>query len=345
MGYLSRAGAFVCFSVASILVFWGSLGGRLLAQEFKLQMIGANEAVVSGGRQNVNIGVFSTSAGLVVVDTGESEEDGLEARKLIEAAFPNRDFSYVINTHSHWDHIMGNPSFAEADIVAHLNCREAMEKKRGAPDPPLENGPASEIPVKGYQAESRPDLPPPPPPAGTIWIEAEKYDSTVPDITFTDSMSLFCGDTTFELFFFGEAHTKSDIVILVPERKLLLAGDLFFKDWLPVFSEGLSPDIARWSRVKKILDERPGDFETVIPGHGAMMSREDLEEQFNYRLQLWDKVKQAVSSGMDLGTVSRNMKIEKMFPGLVPWNIKNSRGQAVHDENIRVIFAELSGSR
>ena len=337
----SRTGLF--FLMLILLAFAGSPGGILLGQELKLQMIGVNEAVVSGGRQKVNIGVIATSAGLVVVDTGESEEEGNEARKLIEAAFPGRKFIYVINTHSHWDHIMGNPAFPEAKIVAHLNCREAMEKKRGAPAEG--NSPASEIPVDSYVSEGSPGLPPPPPPAGTIWIEESKYDSTVPDITFTDSMSLFCGDTTFRLFYFGEAHTISDIVILVPEKKLLLAGDLFFKDWLPVFSEWLTPDTARWAQVKKILDKRAGEFETVITGHGELMSREELDKQFRYRLELWNKVKQAVASGMDLGTVSRSLKIEKMFPDLAAWNIKNSRGQAVHDENIRVIFAKLSAAR
>jgi len=328
-------------TAAFLSFFLLSACGILKGQDLQLRQLNPRTVLVSGGPQNINITAFRTESGIVVVDTGSSEAEGKEARKLIEEAFQGMDFAYIINTHSHWDHISGNSVFPEARIVAHQRCRDVIEKKGEGPERPQAGGAAPENSIEELTAEKDTDMPPPPPPTGTIWFEGDKYDLTVPDITFEDSLSLYCGDTTFRLLYFGEAHTVSDIVILVPEAGFLLAGDLFFHNWLPVFSEWIQPDIRRWEVARKQIFSGTSELETVIPGHGPLMKAGELEKQLDYRIKLWESVEKAADDGSSLDAVLRRLSIEGMFPDLAAANIKDSRGRAVHDENIRAIFTML----
>jgi len=298
--------------------------------------------MVSGGSQDVNLVAVDSGLGIVVVDTGASGEEGGAARVLIEAAFPGKRFAYVINTHSHWDHISGNSVFPEALVVAHRKCRDSIIRKGEGSGTESLDLPAASTPAEGLPAGENPDLPPPPPPVGTIWFEDGKYSLTIPDITFEDSLTLHCGDRTFRLVYFGETHTVSDIIVLVPEEKMLLVGDLFFNDWLPVFSEGIHPDPARWEQVRRIIDEDGGRIVTVIPGHGPLMDRAQLEKQFDYRLRLWDAVRLAAGEGRNLEEIEVELDLERMAPELVPWNIRDSRGRSVHEGNVRAVYRLLA---
>ena len=344
MGSFKRTIAVIEFLTLFLCMGMALCGQVLMGGDLHLRRLNARAVLVSGGPQNINIAAFQTGKGIVLVDTGASETEGKEARSLVESAFPGHGFTYVINTHSHWDHISGNSVFPEAEIVAHRNCRDLIEKKGEGPGMMPGAETAAESPSEDLANEAEADLPPPPPPAGTIWFEGERYGLTIPDITFEDSMSLYCGDTTFNLYYFGKAHTISDILIVVPEANILLTGDLFFNNWLPVFSPWVDPDIERWAEVREIVLAGNQEYGTVIPGHGPLMKTDDLARQFDYRIKLWEFAERELDSGNSLDMAMKVLSIEKQFPDLVDANIKDSRGRTVHDENIKAIF-EILGKR
>ena len=341
MAVWKSVGAFVKFSAVILGINLAFTASFLQGEDLRLKRLNPGTVLVSGGPQNVNITAFLTEAGIVLVDTGESEAEGKRARKLIEEVFPGAEFAYLINTHSHWDHISGNSAFPGVQIVAHQKCRDSIEKGDGDRGNPAIDRDVPRAETDSLTGEVAGDIPPPPPPAGTIWFEGERYDLTVPDITFTDSMSIHCGNTTFNLHYFGETHTVSDILIVVPEAGILLAGDLFFHNWLPVFSPWIHPDPGRWQAVRDILLAEETRFEAVIPGHGPLMDREELEKQFNYRLAMWDSVERSYQAGNSLETTLKELDIREVFPDMVEANIRDSRGRTVHEENIRAIYGLL----
>ena len=58
-------------------------------------------------------------------------------------------------------------------------------------------------------------------------------DYTPPTIAFADRMTLDMGDVNLQMIYFGKGgHSGSDIIILVPEEKLVVTGDLFLADSL-----------------------------------------------------------------------------------------------------------------
>ena len=94
----------------------------------------------------------------------------------------------------------------------------------------------------------------------------------LPDVTFTDNKILELGGRKIEILYLGPAHSPGDIVVWLPEDKLVIAGDMaFHQRLLPVFED---TDTAGW------VDTWPA-FEalgatTVIPGHGVATSMSEV---------------------------------------------------------------------
>ena len=59
-----------------------------------------------------------------------------------------------------------------------------------------------------------------------------------PFITFQDRLDLFVDDLKLELHYMGPAHTTNDVVVWLPERRLLFTGDLVFNGGTPFVAMG-----------------------------------------------------------------------------------------------------------
>jgi glyoxylase-like metal-dependent hydrolase (beta-lactamase superfamily II) len=227
---------------------------------------------------------IETTEGIVVIDAGISKTITSEIRKRIEREFNRKDFIYLVNTHSHPDHTGGNRVFADVKIIGHLNCEPEMEKG-------LKNPEKVKVRLLKIADEYKKELDTMP--AGTkAWKEAycqecryrNAYNdfandkaAIVPAQTFGDSLRLDLGDATMDLFYFGKAHSGSDILIHVPELKMLFTGDLFFPRGRPSLQETDSDDTKRWEQSFRWLSSRKGKINTIIGGHGQIMTSNDLE--------------------------------------------------------------------
>ena len=101
----------------------------------------------------------------------------------------------------------------------------------------------------------------------------------LPDMTTGDTATLHIGDTSVDVYYFGRAHTDGDIVVHFPDHGLLAAGDTYANDpGTPELVDYAGGGSAReWPRtLTRVLDSL--DFDTVVPGHGTVASREDLAE-------------------------------------------------------------------
>jgi glyoxylase-like metal-dependent hydrolase (beta-lactamase superfamily II) len=104
---------------------------------------------------------------------------------------------------------------------------------------------------------------------------------TLPVKTFKDTFSLDMGDLVFNLIYFGRAHSGSDILIFVPELKLLMTGDLFSEGGRPAFNIEERKENGRRIRVKKWIEHRMDNIENVINGHGCILGKNDLAAFIN----------------------------------------------------------------
>jgi glyoxylase-like metal-dependent hydrolase (beta-lactamase superfamily II) len=120
---------------------------------------------------------------------------------------------------------------------------------------------------------------------GAYWDIKNQIPFRYPDIIFPDSMKLECGNTSFEMIYFGKFHSTSDLLIYVPEMKVLFTGDLFSKYGRPSLGNSSDTDNNGWLLANNWIQKRLNNIETIIDGHGQILTIDDLRI-FNENLLL-----------------------------------------------------------
>jgi len=122
---------------------------------------------------------------------------------VIRAEVSDLPFGDLVLTHYHAVRTLGASAFAARRVIAHANTA-ALIDERGMADWASEQG---RMPRLFAGAETIPGL-------------------TRPTDTFTDTLPLDLGNRSVELRFLGRGHTSGDIVVWLPEERILFAGDL-----------------------------------------------------------------------------------------------------------------------
>lgn len=189
---------------------------------------------------------------------------------------------YVLNTHWHNDHVMGNGvfrhAFPAARFIAHDSTAAGMERTiRKAVEG---EGEAITAVVAQLTQEIKDGkrttgglltggLKP-------FWewqlretLEYQKsfrpYPFVNADITFSDSLTMRWGDLTLKLIYMEQnGHSEGDVVVWIPEKRLVVAGDLVVGP-TPYETNSNSPGL-----LKGLLALQKMDPAIIIPGHGAV---------------------------------------------------------------------------
>jgi glyoxylase-like metal-dependent hydrolase (beta-lactamase superfamily II) len=99
----------------------------------------------------------------------------------------------------------------------------------------------------------------------------------LPNVTLQDRLRIHFGGEPVDLYYFGRSHTDGDIVIHLPERDLVVMGDMFasYEPFAQLIHYAAGGSAREWTRS---LDKALGlDFATVIPGHSPPTDRAMLE--------------------------------------------------------------------
>jgi cyclase len=239
-----------------------------------------------GSPQNsygANASIIIGKDGIIVVDTLISAK---EAKKFIKdiRAISDKPVRYVINTHYHLDHALGNSEFAKlgAVIISHENDKKNLEK----------NGEATLKNAKNY---------------GLTETDMEGTSIAYPALTFSDRMEIDLGDQKVELLFIAPSHTSGSILVCLPDKKLLFAGDTLFTNYHPFMAEG---DLSGWFKTLDYILKM--DVDMIIPGHGPISGKKDVEDMKEY-LVAFDKYAQQLSAkSQDIEYIFSEMK--KVLP-------------------------------
>jgi glyoxylase-like metal-dependent hydrolase (beta-lactamase superfamily II) len=208
---------------------------------------------------DTTIGVVGGSAGLLVVDTRGAYTHGVELREDVRRLLPGQPIRWVVNTHEHFDHVMGNLAFEGARIHAHENAAAAMVAAcdRIRADPSLD--PAA----PWYSAELLEDV------LSTAYRE--------PDETFSSVAAIDVGDRVVELAYPGRGHTSGDIAIRVPDADVVFAGDLIEQSAPPSFGGDCFP--MDWPGTLDLVVGMLGASTVVVPGHGTPVDKAFVQDQ------------------------------------------------------------------
>jgi glyoxylase-like metal-dependent hydrolase (beta-lactamase superfamily II) len=116
-----------------------------------------------------------------------------------------------------------------------------------------------------------------------------------PNITFANEGAVFLGGVEVRLHWFGRGHTNGDTVIYFPDLKTIHAGDLII-DAMPVIDyPGGGSALEFISTIDRLLTL---DFDTLIPGHGKVMTKDDARA-YRARFQTMnDRMRALIRSGV-----------------------------------------------
>jgi glyoxylase-like metal-dependent hydrolase (beta-lactamase superfamily II) len=208
---------------------------------------------------DVNVTLVGGDAGLLVVDTHGS---GRAAQEVVEDVrrLGVGDVTGIVNTHWHFDHSFGNATFRAAygqvPAVAHETAAEELGRW-------------------GEELKQRyADAPDDPHSADVVATEI-----VVPERTFSSALVLDLGDRAVELVHPGRGHTAGDLVVRIPDADVLLAGDLVEESAPPSFNSDCWP--MDWPLSLDIVLGLTTGGSVVVPGHGAPVDRDFVEEQRN----------------------------------------------------------------
>jgi glyoxylase-like metal-dependent hydrolase (beta-lactamase superfamily II) len=241
--------------------------------------------------QGGNVGLFVTDDyALLVDDQFEAIAPGL--LKAVRSVTP-KPIRYLVNTHAHPDHVGANVVLEKQvmAIVAHANVRKRMVLAQAKLEPSKRGG----LPELAFGEE---------------------------DPNVRARLDIHLGGADFHLLHMGPGHTDGDIILGYPAERVMHMGDLFFNGILPyVDGESGGSFDGLVAQVDHVAGWIPDDAR-IIPGHGPVASKKDLQRYRDLLKAVQAHVKAhpgqapaALAAGFD----TQAWPDYKAMPGFVSW--------------------------
>jgi glyoxylase-like metal-dependent hydrolase (beta-lactamase superfamily II) len=139
-------------------------------------------------------------------------------------------------------------------------------------------------------------------------IIRENRLSSVPDITFEESMDVMLGGVTATLLYFGPTHSDNLIQVHVPDEKVLIGVDI--AKGKSLFPDYRDMDVHSMLNVLKTLERLP-DVDIVLPGHGPVKDQENFAHQRRYIQALRDTVLDHIVAGNSLQQIRDSVTMKE----------------------------------
>lgn len=218
-----------------------------------------------------NSPVFVNGTEAIVIDSGTSPAAG---RALVQdvKAITDKPVKFVIDSHYHYDHLYGNQVFGpDVQIIGHDHTRERLKantleqytfltsirpipqriqslRERIATEKDPQQKATLEQQIRNAQAYQE---------------QVKEVQQTPPNLTFDNTMTLVRGGREFRLMYLGRGHTDTDVVVYLPQERIVATGDLM-ESVLSYMGDSYPEEwIVTLEKLKAL------DFDTVLPGHGV----------------------------------------------------------------------------
>lgn len=209
-----------------------------------------------------NSGLINRGGGLVV----DTFWDLTRTRRMMElyGRVWARPAARVANTHHNGDHCWGNQLFEGAEIIGHRLCAAAFGKESPELMQQIRDGVIADPSLADFAAALR------------------QYDFagirlTPPTTLIEERLDLELDGLRVELIYVGPAHTIGDVIVHLPEQRVVFAGDVLFRLCTPIGWEGT---FANWcAALDRIIALDP---QVVVPGHGPLCGVEGPREMKAY---------------------------------------------------------------
>ncbi|WP_062056528.1 MBL fold metallo-hydrolase [Aquimarina longa] len=264
-----------------------------------IEQLSQNIYMLTG--QGGNIGVFKNEKGIFIIDNQFARLSDRILSKL--KTISDKTVTMAINTHYHGDHTGGNENIATkgATIFAQKNVRSRME---------------------GIQKEKGKITP-----------------SSLPVITFNEGLQLYFKDENISAFHVHNAHTDGDAIIYFTKGNVLHMGDTFFNNRYPYIDLKSGGSIKGYIKAVEKALLIANDDTKIIPGHGKLASKNDLDEFLKMLTKLTNAIQKEINSGKSENEIIKNTGLTAEY------DAKGFGNGFINPERIRkTIYTSLTNS-
>ncbi|MDH3734109.1 MAG: MBL fold metallo-hydrolase [Gemmatimonadota bacterium] len=255
---------------------------------------------VAGGETITTVSLFVvTSEGVLVADGQESVE---ETKRLIDtiAGITDQPITHMVISSDHGDHSAGNSAFPpEAAFFAHPTSAATLEAQASNP--------------------TRPDTAPP---------------VVLPNRLVPDRETIELGGREIHLVHLGRAHTGGDLLVYVPDGKVLFMSETYLNRIFPAMR---SAHPSEW--VAMVEAAQAMDVDVYVPGHGTVETPEVLAEELETYRQAMVAVIAEATRLHDLGLTLEEALEQAEFGDLESWTLSAGQGPTA----VRRVYMELNG--
>lgn len=248
-----------------------------------------------------NIGFVVGKQAVAVIDTGGSFDIGSALAQAV-AKTTELPIRYVINTHVHPDHILGNAAFADDNVqfVGHAQLAAVMYESQ---DTYLREAPAR--------------------------ADGGKNSLVLPTIKVAEPQRLDLGGRTLLLQSWGPAHSTTDLTVLDEQTETLWTGDLLFTERTP----SIDGDVKGWIQAIQTIQQKP--VARLVPGHGPSPKDQAAawDAQRRYLLTLQSDIAQGIDKGEDMSEVMQHAAAQEKDK----WRLFD----VINPRNVNVLFPKM----
>jgi cyclase len=241
-----------------------------------------NLFVLRGGGGNT--AVFITNDGVVLVDTkifGWGQPIIERVKELT-----TKPVIRIINTHTHYDHVEGNPDFpASIEVVTHENTAKLMPEMRD---------------IYGRPSQGR-----------NVFRDANGRG--LPKRTFKDRLTIGSGADRIDLHYLGRAHTEGDAFVVFPALRVLHTGDAFPNKGIPIMDMNNGGSAVEFADTIAKVAALP-NIDIVITGHNATtLAIPDVKMYSEFNREFVEAARAAKRAGQTLEAFATSWKVPQRF--------------------------------
>jgi glyoxylase-like metal-dependent hydrolase (beta-lactamase superfamily II) len=221
-----------------------------------------------------------TDEGVVTFDAGGSPLMGESIVAKVRAV-TDKPITHVVLSHWHGDHMRGlqaiRAAFPNVRVLAHPHSRERIAstqdrwlKRRVTMVPNIRKavadalGKGQDLSARPLVDEEREWLQRGLAVADQLDLENQRTAYVVPDVTFEERLILYIGGREIQFLHLGRAHTAGDIVLWLPQERLVATGDVVTGP-IPLMPSAYTGEyVGVLERIEAL------GFQTLVPGHGPV---------------------------------------------------------------------------
>ena len=275
--------------VPTLMVLAGvALGGSQAAAQTPTVKQVASDVYFFFDFNGSNAVFLVTDDGVLLIDTRTHPREGRDLLERIRKV-TDKPVKWVINSHFHGDHHMGNSVFKDlgATFVAQEETARIMQRVQ-----PKEMARR----VEGFRSRG---------------YDPADVKLVLPDVTFDSKMTIRLGGREVRLFYLGPGQQAGDTFVQFPHARLLFTPGAFAKHSMPNML--FTPSVDNWI---KLLDQvAVMDVDSILPAHGDIATRADVKELAAMLADEYATVKDAVNRGVSLDQATTALT----FPQYKDW--------------------------